>query len=309
VLKEVTPDRAREYASKIMNIPLTRLSPYMALALGVSELSPLEQASGYAVFASGGWRYDRTFVLQIDDYWGRTVYDYRQAAPAQQVIQPETAVSMISMLKGVVENGTGRRAQDVGYPAGGKTGTTQSGRDAWWVGFTPDLSAAVWVGNEDYSPMNDASGGGFCAPIWAKFMHQAMQSIGYDGKFPGGSGVQATRRPHRDTTVAKAQTIALCADTDLRATPYCPHTYDKTFEPGERIPGYCTLHGRGNRAGKPDASGSKPDNPAARGGKTVTVSICTASGMLAGPYCPSTEERTYPVGHAPTKRCTLHKGH
>jgi membrane peptidoglycan carboxypeptidase len=300
VLKEVTPERAREYAAKIMNIPLERLSTYMALALGVSELSPLEQASGYAVFASGGWRYDRTTLLQIDDYWGRTVYQ----APLQatRVIAPETAISMISMLHGVVENGTGQRAQSVGFPAGGKTGTTQSGRDAWWVGFTPDLCAAVWVGNEDYSPMNDASGGGFCAPIWAKFMNKAMQDLGYNGKFPEGTGVTASGRPHRNREQAKAQTITMCADSDMRATPNCPRTYEKTFQPGERIPGYCTIHG-GNPGGK--KSGTK----AASGGKTVTVSICADSGMLAGPYCPHTVERTFPAGQAPKKHCTLHKGH
>ena len=298
VLKEVTPDRAREYAAKIMNIPIERLSPYMALALGVSELSPLEQASGYATFASGGLRSDRTLIMQIDDYWGRAVYQ----APLQpvRVIAPETANSMISMLSGVVEHGTGQRAQSVGFPAGGKTGTTQSGRDAWWVGFTPDLSAAVWVGNEDYSPMQDATGGGFCAPLWAKFMHQAMESIGYNGKFPPGSGVKATERVHKDKEIAtKSVTINICADTGMRATPNCPHTYEKTFQPGEKIPGYCTLHG--------GASAASTKKPAATG-KTVTVSICTESGMLAGPYCPSTEERTYPAGQQPKRVCTLHKG-
>ena len=300
-------DRTREYASKILNIPVDRLSPYLALALGVSELAPLEQASGYAVFASGGYRYPRALVLQIDDYWGRTLYDYRQTLQPERVIAPETAISMISMLGGVVEDGTGRRAQAVGYPCGGKTGTTQSGRDAWWVGFTPDLSAAVWVGNEDYSPMNDASGGGFCAPLWAKFVRKAMQDLGYNGQFPEGSGVVASRRPKPEKTETKAQTLNLCADTDQRATSHCPHTYEKAFGAGEKIPGFCTAHGGAGAAPKPGQE--TPATPAAAGGKTVTVSVCTESGRLAGPFCPSTEEKSFPAGKAPKGRCTVHKGH
>ena len=306
VLREVGVDRVREYAAKIMNVPIERLSTYMALALGVSELAPLEQASGYATFASGGLRYDRTFILQIDDYWGRTLYDYRNFNKPQRVIASETAVSMISMLAGVVENGTGARAQGVGYPCGGKTGTTQSGRDAWWVGFTPDLSTAVWVGNEDYSPMNDASGGGFCAPLWARFTRQGMQLLGYDGKFPEGSGVVATRREPREKPKTKAQTVTLCAETDLRAGPHCPNTYEKTFAPGEKIPGPCKLHagGAASTPNRPPAGGGSSSS----GGRTVTVNLCTESGMLAGPFCPSTEERTYPAGSAPRGKCTMHKG-
>jgi membrane peptidoglycan carboxypeptidase len=210
---------------------------------------------------------------------------------------------MISMLGSVVSYGTGTRAQGVGYPCGGKTGTTQDGRDAWWVGFTPDLSAAVWVGNEDYSPMNDASGGGFCAPVWAKFMREAMQILGYNGKFPEGSGVVATRRPRRESEASKQpQVVTLCEDSHERATPYCPSTYEKTFQPGERIPGPCTLH-RGNRPGA-SAAGSGERESAGRG--TVTVNVCTETGLLAGPFCPSTEERTFPAGRAPRKRCTVH---
>lgn len=302
VLREVGVDRTREYAAKIMNIPVDRLTTYLALSLGVSELSPLEQASGYATFASGGLRYDRNFILQIDDYWGRTIYDYRQSNRPTRVISAETAISMISMLGSVVSYGTGTRAQSVGYPAGGKTGTTQSGRDAWWVGFTPDLSTAVWVGNDDYSPMNDASGGGFCAPIWAKFTKRAMQLIGYNGKFPEGAGVVATRRAPAEKPEGKEQTVTLCADTDLRAGAHCPNTYEKTFKPDEKVPGPCKLHTSASRPTAPE----RPGNAGEAGGRTVTVGVCTESGRLAGPHCPSTEERSYPAGTAPGAKCTVH---
>jgi penicillin-binding protein 1A len=306
VMKTVGVDKVRELASRVMNIPQSRLDPYISLALGVSSLSPLEQASGYAAFASGGLRYDRCMILQVDDYWGQAVY--RASLVPTRVVTPEVANSMVSMLGSVVEFGTGRAAQDAGYPAGGKTGTTQDGRDAWWVGFTPDLSAAVWVGNDDYTPCPEATGAGFCAPIWAKFMHQAMQNLGYNGKFPEGAGVVASH--HRDkTTKAKPGTrvVTICTDSGGLAGPYCPHTKEITLGPNDPTPGPCTIHGPpGFRSG----SAHKPRTPVASRsahGRTVTVLICTDSGKLAGPYCPHTEERTYPAGQEPHEVCPIHK--
>jgi membrane peptidoglycan carboxypeptidase len=216
---------------------------------------------------------------------------------------------MIGMLGGVVQNGTGTPAQACGYACGGKTGTTQDGRDAWWVGFTPDLSAAIWVGNDDYSPCPEASGSGFCAPIWAKFIRGAMESLGYDGKFPEGSGVVATRRVQQEEKPRKpeARAVTVCADSGGLAGPHCPHTYEKALSQGESVPAPCTIHGASTRSSpspKPATSGGKLPP----GGGSVTVLICADSGKLAGPYCPRTEERAFAGGHAPTGTCTTHTG-
>ena len=307
VVRAVGVDKVRELASRVMNIPQSRLDPYLSLALGVSSLSPLEQASGYATFASGGLRYDRALVLEVEDYWGHSVY--RAPLVPTRVVDPAVSISMISMLGGVVQHGTGTPAQACGYPAGGKTGTTQDGRDAWWVGFTPDLSAAVWVGNDDYTPCPSATGSGFCAPIWARFMKQAMDTLGYNGKFPEGSGVVGTKHAKRDIEAKPRQTsrtVTICSESGGLAGPHCPNTFEKTLGANDPMPAPCTLHGAGTHAsGKTKTTGGKT----ASGGGTVTVSVCTESGMLAGPHCPSTAERTFPAGHAPSSVCTVHKGH
>lgn len=316
IIRTVGVDRVRELAGRVMNIPQNRMDPYYSLALGVSSLSPLEQASGYATFASGGLRYDRQLILQVEDYWGNTIY--RASFLPTRVLSTEVAISMISMLGSVVSYGTGTRAAACGYPCGGKTGTTQDGRDAWWVGFTPDLSAAVWVGNDDYSPCYAAAGGQFCAPIWARFMRDAMRALGYDGKFPEGAGVTASRRSHAEAEEAKpkTRTVTICADSGGIAGPHCANSYEKTLGPKDKMPGPCTVHGPGSRG---SGGGSRP-RPATGnggsgggseggggGGRSVTVSVCTESGRPAGPHCPSTEERSYPAGQAPGGTCPVHK--
>ena len=306
VVRAVTVDRVREVAARIMNIPQSRLDPYVSLALGVSSVSPLEQASGYATFASGGLRYDRTLILEIENYWGHPIY--RAPLTPTRVLDPAVAISMISMLGSVVTSGTGRPAAAVGYASGGKTGTTQDGRDAWWVGFTPDLSTAVWVGNDDYSPCPAATGSGFCAPIWARFMREAMQTLGYKGQFPEGSGVRATRQKPREEPQEekpqKSRTVTLCADSGGLAGPHCPHTLEKTLPPGDSSPAPCTLHGPSTRPAArtpaPTGGGAAPESG------TVTALICTDSGQLAGPHCPHTEERSFPASKAPRGKCTVH---
>jgi penicillin-binding protein 1A len=84
---------------------------------------------------------------------------------------------MSSMLQGVINEGTGYPNAQIGRPAGGKTGTTSDYRDAWFIGFTPDLVAAVWLGNDDYSRMNESYGGNIPARIWARFMKAALNGI------------------------------------------------------------------------------------------------------------------------------------
>ncbi len=314
--------RVRMYASQILNLPIDRLDAVYSIALGVSNLSPLEQASGFATFASGGLRYDRTFILRVEDCWGREIY--RAPLKPVRVMRPAVALSMISMLGSVVTSGygTGSRARAVGYACGGKTGTTQQGRDAWWVGFTPDLCAAVWVGNDDDSPMYRAAGGRFCAPIWAKFMKEAMQILEYDGKFPAGSGVVATKpsQPEKEEEEKEPQVILMCV-SGMRATQYCNNTYEKTFAGDESLPKFCTVHGspvepaeppelvepvEPTEPGEPVPEPEPEVEPEPPAEQVATVTVCTESGKLAGPFCPSTEERTYPAGSAPRGKCPLH---
>ena len=141
-----------------------------SLALGASEVSLLELTGAYAVVANGGdglWPYG---ITEIRDRDGRVLYR-RQGSGPGRVLDGPTAAAMRGLLRAVVARGTGRAAQidDAGVPVAGKTGTSQDFRDAWFVGYTPELVAGVWLGNDDSRPMDNVTGGGAPARLWRDF--------------------------------------------------------------------------------------------------------------------------------------------
>ncbi len=146
-----------------------------SLALGSSELTVLDQATGYSVFANGGYRVEPRGLIEIRDVTGKTLYDANaNPRPLQRVLGEETVAGMVDMLHSVAEAGTGRRARLPGIQVAGKTGTTNAYRDAWFVGFTGNYATAVWLGNDNYAPTNRLTGGILPAMTWAKFMRVAM---------------------------------------------------------------------------------------------------------------------------------------
>jgi len=151
------------------------IEPVTSLPLGSVDLTPLEMASAYATFANNGWQSDTTMIVRVTDRSGRLLLD--NTPQPQLVLDPWAAASLNSALKEVINNGTGVAAQ-IGRPAAGKTGTTSSERDIWFVGYVPQLATAVWVGNDDYAPLGGgATGGGYVAPIWRDFMVKALKGI------------------------------------------------------------------------------------------------------------------------------------
>jgi len=312
LVQKVGIKKVVEYAARILDIPEERLDAVPALALGVSNISPLEQASGYCTFANGGLRPKRRLFTRIENYRGEVVVD--NPPQLTRVLRPATAISMISMLRGVVTSAgaTGHNARIPGVAACGKTGTTQSGRDAWWVGFTPDLSAAVWVGNDDNKPMRRSSGGGFCAPVWKKFMVRALKTLGCKGEFPKGSGVVATRHDEakkeeeeEEEDEGEGAWISICVDSGRRATKYCPNTETRFFPAGSDLPGPCPRHSAPPPA-RTGAAGHRPEDATPAVERTVSVTICVDSGQVATPFCPRTETRQFTTGTAPTGICQLH---
>jgi membrane peptidoglycan carboxypeptidase len=117
---------------------------------------------------------DPTPFRVVKDSFGSVVLD-DQYPQANDVVSAGTAYLVTSMLEDVINHGTGYPNAIIGRPAAGKTGTTSDFRDAWFVGFTPDLVTAVWLGNDDYKPMNESYGGDIPARIWARFMKAALQ--------------------------------------------------------------------------------------------------------------------------------------
>jgi 1A family penicillin-binding protein len=148
------------------------MDPVISLPLGSVDVTPMEMAGGFATFANNGWHSDPTFIVQVTDSQGNVLLDN---TPKPRLVLNQWAVaSLNSSLQGVITGGTGTRAQ-IGRPAAGKTGTTSSERDVWFVGYTPQLSTAVWVGNDDYTPLASGSTGGTTvAPIWRDFMSRAL---------------------------------------------------------------------------------------------------------------------------------------
>ena len=156
------------------------LQPVYSVALGTSGVSPLEMASGYATFASGGVRHVPYWIRRVEDVSGRVLEEH--IITGERVLNESIAYQVVDMMAGVLDNGTGKVVRRMGFtlPAAGKTGTTNEYKDAWFTGFTPNLSAAVWVGFDRGQGMRDRNsagitGGRAAAPIWAQFMKTATE--------------------------------------------------------------------------------------------------------------------------------------
>ena len=151
------------------------MEPVTSLPLGAIGVTPLEMAAGYATFAANGWQSDTTFIVQVSDSQGQVILD--NTPKPKLVLDPWAAASMNSVLRSVIVSGTGKEAQ-IGRPAAGKTGTTSSERDVWFVGYVPQLSVAIWVGRDDNRRLaHGVTGGQYAAPIWRNFMYRALDGV------------------------------------------------------------------------------------------------------------------------------------
>ena len=224
LLDKIGVDRVIDYAQRMgIRDPIEH---NLAIALGSSVVTPLDMASAFGVLANGGIRCEPTTIKKILDSKGKVIED--NSTPRQnEIVQEATAYAMTEMLMEVINSGTGTGAQ-IGRPAAGKTGTTDAYRDAWFVGYVPELSCAVWTGNDDFSRMNRVYGGELAAPIWAQFMKKAL----------------AGQKPVAFSSNGKGQIgVYVCAETGLRATGSCPDKI-KVFKGKGEIPRqFCSKHG------------------------------------------------------------------
>ena len=166
------------------------LEPVISLPLGANGITPLEMAGAYATFASTGWQSDTTFIVQVNDSQGNVLLD--NTPKPKQVLDPWATASLTSVLQGVITEGTGKAAQ-IGRPAAGKTGTTSSEKDVWFVGYVPQLSVAIWIGRDDNRRLaSGVTGGHYAAPIWRNFMLKAMDGVPVE-YFPSASNFKRPR--------------------------------------------------------------------------------------------------------------------
>ena len=176
----VGPDRVAGMARRLgFSGPM---EPHPSIGLGVNEVSVLEMASAYGALAASGLLVEPTLVTRIVDDQGHELFAHEPRIA--QAVAPELAGQMVSLLKQVVDRGTGRRVRTSGFarPAAGKTGTTTDTTDAWFTGFTPELAASVWLGFDDRrghrlvdGEGEQITGGNSAAPIWAAFMTEATR--------------------------------------------------------------------------------------------------------------------------------------
>ncbi|GAB4117473.1 MAG: PBP1A family penicillin-binding protein [Candidatus Caldatribacteriota bacterium] len=202
----------------------SELRPDLSLALGTSEVTPIEMASAYATIANLGTRVEPISILRVEDNNGNLIKNNQ--TQATKVFSEEACYVLIEMMKGVISRGTGKAAQ-IGRPAAGKTGTTNDYIDAWFIGFTPDLVTAVYLGNDDREPLGSKKTGGvIAAPIWKKLMQEALKN----------KEITDFRVP--DNIIK----VSVCAQSGLLSTASCPEKYMVTFIKGTEPSDYCNLH-------------------------------------------------------------------
>ena len=299
------------------------LEPYLPIAIGgVPGVHPIEMASAYGTFANDGLYLRPIAVTRIANSRDETQADFPNEG--QQVISKKISGSMDRMFRAVVTRGTGTGARGVSE-ARGKTGTTNSERDVWFIGYVPKkIVAAVWVGNDNYSSMRGATGGGLCVPIWREFMQKAIpiqngvrakaeQTAQGQAKKPSGDEKKDVTKPDQNATTTKPDVAVddsgdtvkrrICNETQLLATRNCPSWHTVTFEDGAEPAAYCTTHGDSDTpeppAGTPSDVVAPP--PAA---EYVTVTVCSDSSLLAGRDCPTARKRV-PVDQVPTDVCKI----
>ena len=220
----------------------TRIRPVLSLGMGTSEVKLLDLVSAFGVFPNHGIRVEPTSISKIVDKNGNMLEERVQGSE-HEVLSVETAAVMTSMLQSVMdmqkrtENGiwwgTGHGARSTyGFrrPAGGKTGTTQNFADTWFVGFTPQIVAGVWIGFDDYQNSLGArmSGAAVALPVWAQFMKKVHEEL----RLP----VEEFVLP---PTVAQ---VEVCGETYQAASIYCPTRFKEVFVPGSEPRMPCPDH-------------------------------------------------------------------
>ncbi len=198
-----------------------------SLSLGTGEVTPLDMTAAFAMFPNGGMAVRPRALIRVIDADGGTAYD--NPPHAERVISPQTAFQMVSMLEDVIDRGTASAARNLGihFAAGGKTGTTDDFKDAWFIGFSSSLVAGVWVGFDQPKTIGrDAYGSRYALPIWSEFMRRA-----------------AERRPPQPFDVPSGlHEEQLCQVSYLRPVEGCP-VYIEYFKENDDVPSrLCPIH-------------------------------------------------------------------
>ncbi|MFB3910195.1 MAG: penicillin-binding protein 1A [Candidatus Eisenbacteria bacterium] len=204
------------------------VDPYLSIALGTAEVTPLEMASVYAAFDNQGIRLDPVGVVRVEDRVGRVL---QESSPATtEILDEKSSAMLVSMMQTVLDRGTAwaaRKKMGFEAPAAGKTGTTDDYTDAWFIGFVPRCVCAVWVGFDEKKTLGrNMTGAKVALPIWTDFMKAFVAAEGEE-PFPVPEGLTA---------------VKTCLGTGQLAGPSCP-AVDDLFRPGQQPHDVCGAHG------------------------------------------------------------------
>ena len=205
----------------------SELKPYPSLALGVFDVSLLEMVSAYGTFTNRGILVNPRYIRRVLNRQGQVLWE----PPLQlsDALSPDAAYLTTSLLEGVIKRGTGRRAASLGWPMAGKTGTTDDYKDAWFIGYTPDLAAGAWMGFDKTDSLGYGEAGSRAAlPIWINFMQKAIPGMGIpmdDFEIPSG-----------------VEIVEIDPDSGLLAGAACDKRVTEVFLEGTAPEEVCGIH-------------------------------------------------------------------
>jgi len=247
VLQKIGPRTAVSYAKKL-GIK-TRLRPYLSLAMGTSEVTLIDMVAAYGTYPNKGIHVDPIAITRIVDHEGEVLED-RVSGKESVALSAETAAVAVNMLQSVMDEpkGTGyhgaRRVHRFRRPAAGKTGTTQNFADTWFIGFTPQVVAGVWVGFDAKVSLGDRMSGAVVAvPVWARFMKRVHEALDLP--------VEEFELP---PTVPQ---LEVCDQSYEIATIYCPGPFKEVFLPGSEPTKTCPKHASSSSTNQPTERRSK----------------------------------------------------
>jgi 1A family penicillin-binding protein len=318
----------------------SKLEASLPLALGASEVSPLEMAGAYSVFANGGNFARPMAIIRVVDAEGATI-ENNAPQVTKQVIPESVAVDISSMLRGVVLEGTGKMAANV-PDAHGKTGTTSERRDIWFSGYTPELTTIVWacgkrmrmvtrngqkVKRAIYESLDQGSfGGTYCAPIWSQFMLAAVPiqqtyketlRVAPENVVPSNADVKAKLasdgKPEASKSDARSSDSSSREINIPRATP-APEQKERDSDESSRRES--RPEPRSDTSAESERTATPTPEPTPRhesepssdseDEKKVTVELCPDSGKLATRWCPERVSRTIAPSLVPKTYCKSH---